>query len=213
MGRPLNKKFFSDPAGSGFQISCIANVGAGNVTAHIVSQRSNLKYLVAETATPANSIVCKLVDATPSAIGEMQVIITPENATATVQATVSFTDNGGGAVLTVDSFVGGYGYWANGVGVIILGGGGNATIDYQVSNGSIVAVQLIGSPAGTGYTTSTQDIADAPAANPPVSNARIINARTVKNFGPNSTVYDWPITAPLGSTTPGGRAQADISGS
>ena len=221
MGRPLNKKFFSDPAGSGFQIACLADVGAGNVTAHIVQQKSNLRYLVAETATPANSIVCQLVQGAPAAVGEMQVVVQPENATTVVQATFTIDTDGAGLVSAVSIVTPGYGYWVGGTFTITdttLTGNDDAVVTYTVANGSIATANV--TTAGTGYTISQTGVAvaagDAPAtvANPPAENARIINARTVKTFEGNT--YAWPIVAPLGGR-PGRRStsftEADLQGS
>jgi len=210
MGRPLNKKFFGDPVGGGFQIACTADVGSGNVTAHIVSQRSNSKYLVAETATPANNLVCTLVNATPSAVGEMQVTVQPENAQSVVQATVTITQTGG-IIDTVVIANAGYGYWAAGTAVSIAGGTAG-TLDYTVSNGSLASVALNG--AGTGYSDSTQNIGDAPDADPPLQNARIINARTVKTFpAVGGNTYLWPIVGVDDGAGPSGRTEADLQGS
>ena len=210
MGRPLNKRFFGDPAGGGYQVEVLADVGAGNVAAYIVSQRSNSKYLCAEVATPANQAICTLVDAVPSAVGEMQVIVTPENATATVQATIAFTSAGGtGALLTVSIADAGYGYWAPGT-AVALGGTTDGTVDYTVDgNGSLATVTRNADGSANTQAGSPVALGDAPAANPPVGNARIINARTVKTFGPNGNTYDWPITGPFGSGT-STLTQADI---
>jgi hypothetical protein len=204
MGRPLNKKFFGAP-GSGYEVVCLADVGAGSVTSYIVEQRSNSKYRVAEVATPANTAICKLVDATPAATGEMQVLVTPENAVTPLQATVTFTAAGGtGALATVAIAEAGYGYWTAGTNVAI-GGTSDGTIDYTVANGSLATVSI--NTAGTANTNATVDIADAPAANPPTQSARIINAHQVKTFEGNT--YVWPTNSPLGGAR-GDYPEADI---
>jgi len=200
MGRPTNNREFG--IGSG-KIACLADVGSGNVVSHIVSQRSNSTYVVAETATPANTLSCSLVQGVPAAPGEMQVTVTIENAQATAQATVTFTDNAG-AIDAITSFDGGYGYWTAGTGVVVAGGGGDGTVDYTVSNGSINSMVI--NAGGSGYTGSTQNIADAPDANPPVQSARIINARTVKTF--EGDIFMWPAVG--GAGTPEVRGEADL---
>ena len=83
--------------------------------------------------------ICTLVDATPGAINEMQVVITPENAQSTVQATVNVTASGGAiTVLTINNA--GYGYWVNGTAATIAGGTAG-TCDYTVDgNGSLATV-------------------------------------------------------------------------
>ena len=155
MGRPLNKKFFGAP-GSGYEVVCLADVGAGSVTSYIVEQRSNSKYRVAEVATPANTAICKLVDATPAATGEMQVLVTPENAVTPLQATVTFTAAGGtGALATVAIAEAGYGYWTAGTNVAI-GGTSDGTINYTVANGSLATVSI--NTAGTANTNATVEL-------------------------------------------------------
>jgi len=193
MGRPLNKKFFGDTANAGYQVSCNAYVSASNKASYILEQRSNTKYRVTDLATDTDTGICKLVDATPSAIGEMQVVVTPENAETPRQATIAITAAGGtGALLTVTIVDAGYGYWAPATGDSQAGGDG--TIDYTVSNGSLATVVI--NNAGSANTDGTVNIGDTPAANPPTENARIINAHTVKTFGGNT--YAWPVVAPLG---------------
>lgn len=215
MGRPLNKKFFGDPAGGGFQIACLADVGAGNVTAHIVSQRSNTAYLCAETATPSNNAICTLVDGAPSAPGEAQVTVTPENALTPVEATFTFDSNG--SVDAVQIVSGGYGYWVGGTFNITTASGeagdDAAVVTYTVANGVIVTATPT-TPGTTynnqsGASVNTADIPDEDA-NPPVQNARIINARTVKTFDTNT--FAWPTTAPLGQNDRG-LGEADLQGS
>ena len=203
MGRPLNKKFFGDAAG---RIACTARIGGGNELCFITSQRSNTQYAVDSEAGPSTrSGFARLVEGAPAGEEEMQVTVTPENAQTPFQATVTFTVDTG-AIDAITSFDGGYGYWADGTGVVVAGGGGDGTVDYTVSNGSIVTMVI--NAGGSGYSNGTQDIADSPAANPPVQSARIINARQVKTFEGNT--YDWPITAPLGSEGTGRLTQADL---
>ena len=188
----------------------IATVGSTDFT--LIGASSNTVGITftatgvgAGTGTASETEVCIIVDATPATGGEMQVVITPENAATTVQATVTFTAAGGtGALLTVVIANAGYGYWLPGTNVA-LGGVSDGTVDYTVSNGSLATVTI--NTAGSANTDATVNIADAPAANPPISNARIINARQVKSF--NGTTYDWPIVAPLGPDTTG-MPQADI---
>jgi len=188
----------------------IATVGSTDFT--LIGASSNTVGITftatgvgAGTGTASETEVCIIVDATPATGGEMQVVITPENAATTVQATVTTTTVGGPgtALSTVVIANAGYGYWLPGTGVALAAGDG--TVDYTVLNGSLATVTI--NSAGTTNTAATLAIADAPAANPPISNARIINARQVKSF--NGTTYDWPIVAPLGPDTTG-MPQADI---
>jgi hypothetical protein len=254
MGRPLNKRFFGDPAGAGEQVACNAWFGGASAASFIIEQRSNSLYRVGDLATTASdgltagvtyqvltvggadytlvgglnqvgtvftstgtneagaggtvneTDLCRLVDRTPAATGEMQVVVTIENAETPRQATVTVT-SGGGAITAVDILDAGYGYWAGNTGVSV--GTGTGTIDYTVDgNGSLLAISSF--TAGATNPDGANNIGDAPAGTPPLENARIINARTVKTFGPAGNVFDWPIVAPLGPATPGGRTQADI---
>lgn len=79
MGRPLNKKFFGDPANDGSQFSGIlANVSGTNTGAgwKIVSQRSNSAYMLEHTTGSRG--VAKLVDKTGSLLaGEMAILVSP----------------------------------------------------------------------------------------------------------------------------------------
>ena len=209
MGRPLNKKFFGDPADAGYQVACNAYVSASSKASYIIEQKSNTKYRVTDVATETDTGICKLVDATPSAIGEMQVVVTPDNAQTPAEATFTVNRTAGGAIDNTATVItsGGYGYWTDGtfnIGVDTDGGyvaGTEAVITYTVANGSIDTANV--TTPGVGYTASadaalavnTADITDE-AATPPAENARIINARTVKTFEGNT--YAWPIVAPLG---------------
>jgi hypothetical protein len=159
-----------------------------------------------------DGVVARLVDGTPTALGEMQVTVQPENAQSTVQATVTFTAAGGtGALLTVVIANAGYGYWSPGTGVDI-GGTSDGTIDYTVSNGSLATVTI--NDAGTANTDATVDIADAPLADPPLESARIINARTVKTFpAVGGNTYLWPIVGVDDGAGPSGRTEADLQAS
>jgi hypothetical protein len=220
MGRPLNKKFFQGLAASGFQVGCQAwftGEGAAE-SAYIVQQKSNLRYLVESDAGPGTrSEVLQLVQGAPGAAGEMQVTVQPENAVTPAEAQIDFGTTGG-VVDSVTLVDGGYGYWTGGTfNITVLSDGGyvagtEAVITYTVANGSIATVEV--TSGGTGYTAdlpNTTDVntGDIPneAALPPVQNARIINARTVKTFEGN--IFDWPITAPLGAGITG-MTQADL---
>lgn len=255
MGRPLNKRFFGDPAGAGEQVACNAWFGGASAASFIIEQRSNSLYRVGDLATTASNALtagvtyqvltvggadytlvgglnqvgtvftstgtteaggggtvnetdlCRLVDGTPAATGEMQVVVTIENAETPRQATITVAETGG----IIDSIVvldAGYGYWADG-GSTAIPGGTAGTASFTVDgNGSIATVTLL--VPGTGYSDGPQNFPGAPAGTPPLENARIINARTVKTFGPAGNVFDWPIVAPVGPATVGGRTQADI---
>lgn len=161
--------------------------------------------------TAAERDICKLQEATPAALGEMRVTVTPENATATVQATVDIVSAGGtGALTDVTINNAGYGYWTDGTNVAI-GGTTDGTIDYTVDgNGSLATVSI--NSAGTANTQATGlDIGDAPAANPPIQYARIINARQVKCFpAVGGSTFAWPALAPLGGFR-GPHGEADIA--
>lgn len=214
MGRPLNKKFFGDPVGGGFQVACLADVGAGNVTAHIVQQKSNLRYVVAETATPANTATCKLQAATPSAPGQMRVEVQGENAQTPTTADIGFTSAGGtGALLTVfvDNVAAHYGYWSNGTNVAIAGVT-DGTVDYTVDgSGKIATVSINTAGSANTQAGSPVALADAALANPPLQYARIINARTVKTF--EGSTFAWPAVGGDGSGGRGPFTEADLQGS
>jgi len=190
----------------------IVTVGGADYTT-IGAANNNVGTIFTATGTSAGGAgtarereVCIIVDATPAAPGEMQVVITPENAVATRQATIAITGTGGtGTLLTAVIVDAGYGYWAAGTNVAIVGGP-DGTVDYTVSNGALATVSVNG--IGSANTDGTYDIATAPAANPPVSNARIINARQVKSF--NGTTYDWPIVGTNDGPDITGMPQADI---
>ena len=277
MGRPLNKKFFGDPAGGGYQVACNAYLTQAGASApcYIVEQRSNTRYRVAEvtptggapfvvgtqyiiatvgstdftaigasantvgvlftatgvgagTGTASETEICKLVDATPGApvngVAQMQVVVTPENATTPVKATFTVNRTAGGAIDNTATVItsGGYGYWTDGtfnIGVATDGGyaaGTEAVVTYTVANGSIVTANV--TTPGAGFTASADaalvvaaaDVA-AFAANPLPENARIINEHTVKTFAGNT--FAWPIVAPLGGRPGRGSAsftEADI---
>ena len=215
MGRPLNKRFFQGLSAAGFQIGCSAwFTGQGSAeSGYIVQQKSNSKYRVESDAGPATrSEVLSLVEGAPTAGGEMQVTVTPENAQTPAEATFTFDSNGGVTAVTVTD--GGYGYWADDTFTITTASGeaGNddAVIAFTVSNGVIVSA--IVSVAGTGYNNQTgasiasADVTDE-AANPPEQSARIINSRLVKTFEGNT--YAWNTTSPLGGTR-GGFTEADL---
>ena len=216
MGRPLKKKFFQSGTGAtGFQVGCNAwftGEGAAE-SSYIISQRSNSKYLVGSDvggATPTRTEVLKLVDGAPAAAGEMQVEVQPENAQPIATATVTIV-GGGGAMTSVVVADGGYGYWTNETAIALIGGP-DGTIDYQVANGSIVAVQI--AAAGAANADGTYDVAaTGQLADPPLQSARIINAKTVKTFGPTATqgeTYLWPIVGADDGAGPSGRTEADL---
>jgi hypothetical protein len=141
----------------------------------------------------------------------MRIEVQGENAQATVQATIAFTSAGGtGALESVAIANAGYGYWADGS-AVALGGTTDGTVNYTVDgSGSLATVEI--AAVGTANTEATVDLGDAPAANPPVSYARIINSRHVKTFastGINATTWAWPLTSPV-DTGRGGFAEAEI---
>jgi hypothetical protein len=193
----------------------IVSVGSTDFTA--IGAESNTVGLVftatgagSGTGVAAERAICKLQAATPAALGEMRIQVTPENATATVQATVDITSAGGtGALTNVTINNAGYGYWADGTNVA-LGGTTDGTIDYTVDgNGSLATVSI--NTAGSANTQANGiDIGDAPATNPPVQYARIINARQVKCFpAVGGSTFAWPALAPLGGFR-GPHGEADI---
>lgn len=213
MGRPLNKKFFE--TGAGFQIGGTGRIGGGNELCYIVSQRSNTTYEIASEAGPATRTgSAKLVQGAPTGENEIQVTVTPENAQTPAEATFEIDTDGGGLVSDVRILSGGYGYWAGGTFTITdltLTGNDDAVVTYTVANGVIVTANV--TTAGTGYTAAQTDVAvntaDIPdeAATPPVQNARIISARTVKTFEGNT--FAWPTTGALGQNDRG-LGEADI---
>lgn len=84
MGRPLNKRYFGPSAGGdGFQL-----IGrswfTGSITpeeCYIVKQKSNYKYIVRDSATGTKEEIASLVDADPTAIGELQIRVSPDGGT------------------------------------------------------------------------------------------------------------------------------------
>lgn len=76
MGRPLNKKFFGDPASPGNQLRVEAWIpgGSGSVTAWIVKQHTNNTYTVSDGSDTGR---CKLQEAGISAAGQMRLPVTP----------------------------------------------------------------------------------------------------------------------------------------
>lgn len=161
--------------------------------------------------------VCTIVETAPNP-SEMRVEVQAENAVTPVEATFTFSTDGGGLVSAVDIVTGGYGYWTNGATFNITVAsdagyvaGSESVVTLTVANGSIISV---GFTAGSGYSASivddpivAADVLDVDA-NPPLEYARIINARQVKTFEGNT--FDWPITAPLGTPAVGGLTQADL---
>lgn len=211
MGRPLNKKFFE--TGAGFQVGGTGRIGGGNELCYIVSQRSNTTYEIASEAGPATRTgSATLVQGAPTGENEIQVTVTPENAQTPSEATFTFDSDGTVDAITITD--GGYGYWAGGTFNITTASGeagdDAAEITYTVANGVIVTAVV--SVAGATYNTQTGasvNTADIPdeAATPPVQNARIINARTVKTFEGNT--FAWPTTGALGQNDRG-LSEADI---
>lgn len=72
MGRPLNKRYFTNTSNTGEQIQVDAWVEGDNQsrTGYIVKQKGTHKY---EVTTSGGTSVCKLVDGTPAAAGEMSI--------------------------------------------------------------------------------------------------------------------------------------------
>jgi hypothetical protein len=216
MGRPLNKKFFGALTKSGFQVGCLADLGAGNVACYIVRQKSNRKYVVADVATGLVRAVCKTVDGTPVAPGEMQVTVTPEGGVET-DAVITIGTSAGGVVNGATLVSGGYGYWTGGTITITdatLAGGDNAVLTYTVSAGSIASVSV--TTPGTGYTPSQSGVAvnatDLPATSAPaVENAKIIRNNHVVTFAGNR--YVWPAAGGAGSGSASGMPEATLQGS
>ena len=64
MGRPINSRFFGDSTGGdGFQITGIADFGAGPVTCYIIRQKSSHRFEVQEAGQPAPGELRTLTDA------------------------------------------------------------------------------------------------------------------------------------------------------
>ena len=149
--------------------------------------------LATGTGTAREIVFGKLQEAGVTAAGQARLPVTPENAQGTVQATVT-TTTVGGAGTALDTVVianAGYGYWTDGTGVSLAAGDG--TINYTVDgNGSLATVEVAN--AGTTNTAGTLAIGDAPATNPPVQYARILNARLVKTFpAVGGSTFAWPV--------------------
>lgn len=159
-----------------------------------------------------NGVLARLVSGAPSAIGEMQITVTPENAVTPVTAQIAFTSTSGtGSLLTVtlDNPSVAYGYWAAGTAVDI-GGTTDGTVDYTVDGSGRIATVTINSAGSTNTQSgSPVALADTAAANPPVQSVSKLQARTVQTFEGNR--YDWPVTSPLGDAqVAGSRTQCNL---
>lgn len=138
MGRPINDRFIGNYSESGFQISAVVHVDAGEgpEPGYIVRQRSNSKYLV-EGANSSVQRVCKLVATLEPALGEMSVsVLSDEKGLVIPEVGQDETDYDGAG--DNGSFVAGSGYAAEDV--ITLSNGALITVDaissdLQVING------------------------------------------------------------------------------
>lgn len=59
MGRPLNKKYFGDPAGAGTQVTVNADLGSGVVSGWIVRQKGTRLYDITDGT---DTLRCRLVE-------------------------------------------------------------------------------------------------------------------------------------------------------
>lgn len=59
MGRPLNKKYFGNPATAGLQLTVVADLGNGPVNAWIVEQVGTRRYIMTDGT---NTATCTLVN-------------------------------------------------------------------------------------------------------------------------------------------------------
>lgn len=216
MGRPLNKRYFGDPAGAGFQITVTAHIpGESDPAAgFILRQRSNLKYLVEAGGEVG---VCKLVNKSAPDEGEMIVEVT----SAVTFGTLAEDDDEDEFDGSTDqgTFTGGTGYEAGDL--ITLSNGAvvevdavddqaddtvtefsiTETIGDPVSEGTVLT-QVSTDGGGEGFTlTPGSDNLDVVA-----ELARIINNRVVKTWQGNT--YAWPTTG-----APRSRPERDIEGS
>jgi hypothetical protein len=193
MGRPVNKKFFGDPASAGYQIAVTAFfTGEGaSEPGYIVSQRSNSVYVVESVAGPGTrSESLKLVEGAPSA-GEMQVVVTPITGQE-LTAAQDETD-------FVGSFDGGTGYTnadsltlSNGdiVTVDLVAGGVVTEFTITTVNGAASAGETLTATGGTGAGfTLTPEAGNLENTTGTPESARIINQHTVKTFEKN--IYNW----------------------
>lgn len=194
MGRPVNKKFFGNPASPGYQIEVsawFAGEGAAE-PAYIVSQRSNSVYVVASVAGPGTRTgSLRLVEGAPGAAGQMRVVVTPVTGSQLIAAQDE-TD--------YDVFVGGTDY-INGE-VITLSNGATVTVDAQAAGvvteftitttGPATAGQVLTQAStdesGVGFTL-TVGADNLENSLGTAESARIINQHTVKTFEEN--VYSW----------------------
>lgn len=212
MGRPLNKRYFGDPAGAGFQITVTAHIPGESdpEEGFILRQRSNLKYLVEADGEVG---VCKLVNKSTPDEGEMVVEVTSAIPFGSLKeegqaAYAGTTDLG--------TFTGGTGYDVGDL--ITLSNGAIVEVD-AVSTGVVTeftVTSTLGDPVAVG-TTLTQTGTDGGGAGftltPGVDNvdavieyARIINNRVVKTW--QGSTYAWPTTG-----APRSRPEGDIEGS
>lgn len=148
----------------------------------------------------SQGVLARLVQGAPSALGEMQITATPENAQTPTTATIAFTSAGGSGALqtvAVDNVAAHYGYHANATNVDI-GGSTDGTVDYTVANGKIVSVVINTAGSSNDDSGSPVALADAAATNPPLESVSNLQAHTVRTFEGNR--FDYPITSPLGDT-------------
>lgn len=218
MGRPLNKKYFGNPAQAGFQITCSAwFVGQGSPTAGvwITKQSGSNKYHVTNGTL---SGIMRLVQGAPAAAGQMQVTVQPTGTTPFLDAADEADFDGVGGNGT---FTGGEDYsiadeitLSNGAVITVGavdGGTGEVTeftvtsVGNSVTAGTVLTQTSVDPAGGTGFslTVGNDNINNVPA---PAESASRIKNRVVKTFEGN--IYNWP-------TTGGGveRVLADISGS
>jgi len=185
MGRPLNKRFFGDPAMPGSQLKVEAWIpgGTGVVTGWILKQNSNTTYTVTD-GTDTGRI--KLQANPPTAEGEGRILVVPydgvPNVTATGTAVITT-----GEVTGVNITNGGSGYSVAPT-VTITGDGTTApTATATISGGVVTGVTV--NPDGSSDFTVASVTFSAPAVGGTKEYARILNAHQVKTFSGN--VYSW----------------------
>lgn len=141
MGRPLQKRFFSDPSSPGAQLRLFANLGSGSVLCHILEQKGTGKYIVAETGGTAEGVIYLVDNNTPD-VGEgyIQVSRYVPGTEVAVAGAVTYTVV---SLVGVESL--GQGYTAGDT-VTVAGGDANTaaviTVDSVDGDGGVTSASL-----------------------------------------------------------------------
>ena len=185
MGRPLNKKFFGDPSGSGFQLSVdVWFTGEGSAEiGWIVRQRGTGIYEITN-----GSLIEKLPlqNGTPTAGGQASMDVNPFGTTGTTATGTAGVE--GTAVTSITVSVGGSEY-LSAPAVSIDGEGTGATATAVLSGDAVGSVII--DTSGSGYFEPSVSFA-APTGGD-LEFVRTILSHGVKTHQGN--VYNWDILA------------------